>query len=73
MKPFFEETQTSYRALLSNANDIAADGENAEVVATRWYDEEPPMDQLIEKAKELGKDVITMEEQIITQMSYEVE
>lgn len=70
MKPFFEETETSYRALLSNAEDVFAERENAEVIATRWYDTEPPLDQLIMKAKELNKDVITIEEQILTQRSY---
>lgn len=73
MKPFFEETRTSYRALLSNAEDVADNGEQAEVMTTRWYDKELPMDELIKEAKENDKDVITIETETITQRSYEVQ
>lgn len=72
MIPFNEITHSMYRALLANADDVAKNGDNAEVSTSHWYDEEPPMDELVKKAKELDKDVITIETHTITLRNYEV-
>lgn len=73
MKPFFEETITSHRAILTKDEDVVTNKENAEAVITGWYDQELPMDQLIQKAQELNKNVITIETKTITQRSYVVD
>lgn len=72
MNPFFEDTTTQHRAILTNSKEVAALGEKANVISTRWYDEVPPMNELIIKAKSMNKDVITIETQVITEKSYEV-
>jgi len=73
MKPFFEEKHVQHRALLSRAEEVAEKGDQAEVVSSYWYDEEPPLKEVVKTAKERGFDVITIESVTTVQKGYEVE
>lgn len=72
-EPFHSEVIVRHRALLGRAKDYTTLRDQAEVNASKWYDEPIPIEELVKKAKELGKDVITLETQTIVERCFYVE
>lgn len=66
MKPVMIETETQYRALLTNAEDLKANDINAEIKATKWYGEKPSLDLVKKKARLEGKDMVIIETMTVT-------
>ena len=73
VKFFHNEVTVRHRALLTNAEDVATLGNQAQVITTNWYDEPIPVEVLVNKAKEFNKDTVTIETQTTVERSFYVE
>lgn len=71
MKPVITDTITQYRALLTNAEDLKANDINAEIKATKWYDEKPSLSVVKKKAQLEGKDMVIIETMTVTMETYD--
>ncbi|QJT70440.1 hypothetical protein [Microcystis phage MaeS] len=72
MEPINNLSYTRYRAILSNSGEVLEKGAELEVKVTQWVNFELDLEELKRKAKELGKDLITIETETTTHTSYEV-
>jgi hypothetical protein len=70
---FFEEEIKHYNIEFLNVEDIAENGEHADIKRNKYMNELPPMDMIEEKAKEMGYDNITIEEVTTVTKCYSVE
>lgn len=72
MEPITNETETRYRALMTNSKEFKEKREEAIAKSTKWYDEKPPLEIVKEEAKKEGFDMVIIESMVVTMEVYEV-
>lgn len=75
MEPVASNKVVNSRIIMANSKELSEKGKDTEIVSSGWYSGEIPLplDRMItDKAKELGKDLITIVTETIEQKVYEV-
>lgn len=73
MEPLQTGSEVKFRALLTNAKEFQEKGPDTEMRTTRWYDEEPPLKEVMGVAKEKGYDLVIIEEMKLTMRTFKVD